>query len=189
MKREIDFLASYQIKQKRSRKTGVSQRALIACVFVAALVVFGGFFAYFQIQTQRLAHEYKTLNSYITDSEQAKEYQRLLGIQGSYQALQEKNNAADEAAAAISKRPLMEQGALSAVQASLTEQQAITGLSFDKEGNFWVLIKSQNAGQIPDYIEAVEQSGYFKKVSYDGWQSQDGYLTQMCCTLKWEVGA
>jgi len=181
---DLDFLRAYNTKEKAKRTAADYLKIGYVCLLVIAALAAAGMTWKLKDDTDKLKAQTSVVRDYLDHSAEAAEYARLQKVQTEYASLKNRNDRLQNEVNAILIHPQFTQKNFRAMSEIMTEGMEIKEFRYADTGLMTVHFLTQNAGQVPDYIDKLRKTALFDSVSYTGWNSTEGYNFEANIMLK-----
>jgi hypothetical protein len=181
---DLNFYDAYKLKDRKEvHVTHLKRRILIAAVVLEAAAV-----VLLTAKAKKEAAAYRGQaeegKAYLTGSEDAAKCASLQDLNNQYLALKKKDDAGSEYEKEVKSLPSFRKEIWDKMNSLMPGGMQILSVSFDESGRVTAGMSCTSRDQVPDYIEALRNSGIFESVEYNGWNSNGEYLFETDAMLK-----
>jgi|GEM_PF-2000397 len=187
-KNDYDFYEIYLQRIKKARTVKSVPMVTAASVLGVGIIAVAGVSVKAEMDADHLNMQTAVIQDYVANSEDAKEYERLLGVQSECKALKAKNDLYSKKVAVVRERPLFMRKTYDALISPAPSDMELQQMSYTDDGFLGANFICRSAKEVPDYIEKVRGKEVFLGAGYTEWKAAEGYQFQASCLVRTESG-
>ncbi|MGD9567354.1 MAG: hypothetical protein AB7V48_03360 [Sedimentibacter sp.] len=167
MKRDIDFLKVYKVKNSFRLKTftlnGKAEKVAIASIIV--MLIISGSLLYYNKYINNLVKE-KQLS--VNNSETAVTFENIADKQVVYEDVKIYNQLVQDTMSKIQSLPRLTNTEYLTIKSNLLPEMQLLSMNYSKD-SYVLTMSAPYARNIPQYVSNIKNSGIFREVNYNGY--------------------
>lgn len=186
----VNFLRDRIIKIRKERKEGfLSWTVQSALLFAVSICAAGGVWYVMSQKNVECVARTAQLTAYVDEEERQARYSEIMRQQEELTRVQAYNMKLDDVETAVRQKNLLNYRAYVGLSAPVPENVSVVGMTY-QEGVLSFKLRSEDHGYIPDYVNAVKESGVFKRIWHPMWGKEDdvnggtGFVADIYGTLE-----
>ncbi len=182
--KDINFYIAY--KNSRVKKKSGSKKALWILPPVLIILCLGGLFTYFHLQNMEIQKKIDNIDIYITDPEVVVQNEELIKLKEEQTRLLKQRNDFTGIWEAIESYPSLKKELYRSIEICAKNKIIIYDSTYSNQnGTLTMKASSGDVTSAATFIQDINRTGYFKSVSYGGWNlvNDNQYSFTVTCVL------